>query len=96
MHCPNCGKELNGSEKFCGGCGNDLTHLVYTSAPAAGSAPVIPAPIVEPASAPVAPVVPVTPVTPVAEVTPEPVVAAPVEPAPAPIPEPIPEPAPVV
>ena len=39
MHCPNCGKELNGSEKFCGGCGNDLTHLVYTSAPAAGSAP---------------------------------------------------------
>jgi len=44
----------------------------------------------------VAPVVPVTPVTPVAEVTPEPVVAAPVEPAPAPIPEPIPEPAPVV
>ena len=96
MHCPNCGKELNGSEKFCGGCGNDLTHLVYTSAPAAGSAPGIPAPIVEPASAPVAPVVPVTPVTPVAEVTPEPVVAAPVEPAPAPIPEPIPEPAPVV
>ena len=96
MHCPNCGKELNGSEKFCGGCGNDLTHLVYTSAPVAGSAPVIPAPIVEPASAPVAPVVPVTPVTPVAEVTPEPVVAAPVEPAPAPIPEPIPEPAPVV
>ncbi|MBE7071418.1 MAG: hypothetical protein E7383_01490 [Ruminococcaceae bacterium] len=96
MHCPNCGKELNGSEKFCGGCGNDLTHLVYTSAPAAGSAPGIPAPIVEPASAPVAPVVPVTPVTPVAEVTSEPVVAAPVEPAPAPIPEPIPEPAPVV
>ena len=99
MHCPNCGKELNGSEKFCGGCGNDLTHLVFTSAPVAGSSPVIPAPIVEPASpvAPVAPVVPVTPVTPVApvaEVQPEPVVAAPVEPAP--IPEPIPEPAPVV
>lgn len=90
MHCPNCGKELNGSEKFCGGCGNDLTHLVYTSAPAAGSAPVIPAPIVEPASAPVAPVVPVTPVTPVAEVTPEPVVAAPVEPAPAPVAAPAP------
>lgn len=90
MHCPNCGKELNGSEKFCGGCGNDLTHLVYTSAPAAGSAPVIPAPIVEPASAPVAPVVPVTPVTPVAEVTPEPVVAAPVEPALAPVAAPAP------
>ena len=45
MHCPNCGKELNENQKFCGGCGSDVSHLWQQAAPA----PVEPAPAVVPA-----------------------------------------------
>ena len=27
MHCPNCGKELKDLQKFCGGCGSDVSSL---------------------------------------------------------------------
>lgn len=27
MHCPSCGKELSKSQKFCGGCGEDLSDF---------------------------------------------------------------------
>ncbi|MBQ3449282.1 MAG: zinc-ribbon domain-containing protein, partial [Synergistaceae bacterium] len=39
MHCPNCGKELSGSERFCGGCGNDVSGLWQQAAPAQAPAP---------------------------------------------------------
>ena len=93
MHCPNCGKELKDNQKFCGGCGSNVSHLWQQAAPApVVAAPVAPAPAVEPV-APVAPVAPVEP-APVAQpvaATPlaEPV---PVEPAPSVLPEPVPEP----
>ena len=52
MHCPNCGKELNENQKFCGGCGSDVSHLWQQAAPA----PVEPAPAVVPAPVEPAPV----------------------------------------
>lgn len=80
MHCPNCGKELNDNQKFCGGCGNDVSAIwqkaVQEAAPVAPVAPVAPAPAPAPVSA--APVAPAP--------APAPVSAAPVAPAPAPAP----------
>ena len=73
MHCPNCGKELVNNQKFCGGCGTDVSALWQQAAPA----PAAPAPV-EAAPAPAAP----------APAAPAPVEAAPVAPAPAPAPAP--------
>ena len=71
MHCPNCGKELKENQKFCGGCGSDVSGLWQTQA-----APVTPAP--EPVPEPVV-------AAPMPEPVPEPVVAAPIpEPVPEP------------
>ena len=51
MNCPNCGKELKDNQKFCGGCGADVSYLWQQAAPApVEAAPVAqPAPVVEPA-----------------------------------------------
>ena len=85
MHCPNCGKELVNNQKFCGGCGTDVSALWQQAAQApveAAPAPVAPAPV-EAAPAPAAP-------------APAPVEAAPAPVAPAPAPAaPAPAPAPV-
>ena len=35
MHCPNCGKELNLNQKFCGGCGTDVSSLWQQAVPVA-------------------------------------------------------------
>ena len=73
MHCPNCGKELGGTEKFCGGCGTDVSNLLNQSAPAA------PAPV----AAPAAPAPAAAPAAP-APAAPAPAAPAPAAPAPAP------------
>ena len=107
MHCPNCGRELNDNQKFCGGCGTDVSHLWQQAAPApvaAEPAPVEPAPA---APAPVAEPEPAAPETPAAAPVPMPMAmafaqatasaapaAVPAEAAPAPVPAPV-EPAPV-
>ena len=95
MHCPNCGKELGGSEKFCGGCGYNLAELwqefAAEAAPATPAAPIQAAPLPEPEpvtvhSAPLPEPVP-EPIKPstLPEPVPEPV-------KPSPLPEPVPEP----
>ncbi|MCQ2503146.1 MAG: zinc-ribbon domain-containing protein, partial [Saccharofermentans sp.] len=28
MHCPNCGKELKDTQKFCGGCGTNVEKFL--------------------------------------------------------------------
>ena len=49
MHCPNCGKELKENQKFCGGCGTDVSGIwQQMAAPVAEAAPAAPAPV-EPA-----------------------------------------------
>ena len=53
MHCPNCGKELKDHQKFCGGCGSDVSSLWQQAAPVA-AAPAAPA-TVEAAPAPAVP-----------------------------------------
>ena len=89
MHCPNCGKLLNDNQKFCGGCGSDVSELWQQPTPVA-AAPVVDA-TAQPAPEPVQAAAPVTP-------EPEPV-AAPVMPMPEPIPveqpQVMPEPVPV-
>lgn len=80
MHCPNCGKELKDNQKFCGGCGSNVSHLWQQAAPAPAAAPVEPAPAAKPADV-AQPVV----ATPLAE-------PVPVEQAPSVLPEPVPEP----
>ncbi len=96
MHCPNCGKELKESQKFCGGCGTDVSHLWAQSVPAPGPAVVpvqesVPAPAPVPAPGPSVPA-PGPTVVPVQESVPAPApgpVAAPVQsavPAPGPAP----------
>ena len=104
MNCPICGKELNDNQKFCGGCGSDVTHLWQQAAPAPAPVEAAPAPVVEPEPAPVVEAAPVpveaapAPVVEAAPVpAPAPVEAAPAvaEPAPAPAPAPGPEAAPV-
>ena len=85
MHCPNCGKELKDNQKFCGGCGSNVSDLWQQAAPApveAAPAQPVPAAPAEPASAPVAEPVAAAPAV-------EPV---PVEQAPSVLPEPVPEP----
>ena len=81
MHCPNCGKELNNNQKFCGGCGSDVSALWQQAAqaPAAPAPEAAPAPV-EPAPAPVA-------------AAPAPVAPAPAPVASAPAPAPAPAPA---
>ena len=87
MHCPNCGKELAGSEKFCGGCGNNVSYLWQPEV----SAPVetAPAPVVaEPAPVEAAPApAPIEAVPAPVSFEQAPVAApVPVEAAPAPVP----------
>ncbi|MBR3247510.1 MAG: hypothetical protein IKG03_03840 [Clostridiales bacterium] len=53
MYCPNCSKELTDSQKFCGGCGTDVSQLFRQAAPAPAPAPV-PAPAPAPAPGPAA------------------------------------------
>lgn len=109
MHCPNCGKLLNDNQKFCGGCGTDVSELWQQPTPVA-AAPVMPmpepipveTPHVMPEPVPVENVQPMPAPVPV-EAAPAPVAAAPAapapavqsyEPAPAPAPAPGPEAAP--
>ena len=83
MHCPNCGKELKDNQRFCGGCGNDVSRLWQKQA--APQAPAAPVPV---AQEPIR-------VAPLPEPVPEPVKPSPI---PAPVPEPVKEspiPAPV-
>ena len=81
MNCTNCGKELKDAQKFCGGCGNDVSYLWQQAAPA-------PAPTPAPAPAPApAPVYAQTPAP-----APASVYAQTPAPAPAPAPAPGPEP----
>ncbi len=77
MHCPNCGKELVNNQKFCGGCGTDVSALWQQAAPA----PVAPAPV-EAAPAPVASA-PVEAAPAPAAPAPAPAAPAPAAPAPA-------------
>ena len=51
MHCPNCGKELNGNPKFCGGCGTPVSQMIQQQAP-----------VQAPVSEPVPSAIPATPV----------------------------------
>ena len=51
MHCPNCGKLLNDNQKFCGGCGSDVSELWQQPTPVA-AAPVVDA-TAQPAPEPV-------------------------------------------
>ena len=52
MNCPNCGKELKEAQKFCGGCGTDVSHLWSQSVPAPAPGPVAPVQAYAPAPAP--------------------------------------------
>ena len=55
MNCPNCGKELKNQQKFCGGCGNDVSGLWQQAAPAPAPGPVsapVQVPVYVPAPAP--------------------------------------------
>ena len=74
MHCPNCGKELKDNQKFCGGCGTDVSRLWQKQA--APQAPAAPVPV---AQEPIR-------VAPLPEPVPEPVKPSPI---PAPVPEPV-------